>query len=117
MNPTNTCVAEQISMKRKGLDLTQQNLGRLGKKVDKIQKWKYYKEETGRQLFLRALYKLVETKHSFLVKIQPSLFRSRSQTERVQEDKEETCRTRMVDSLRQEDELNLKVPCTLCEDA
>ena len=115
MNPTNTCVAEQISMKRKGLDLTQQNLGRLEKEVDKIQKWKYYKEETGRQLFLRALYKLVEAKHSFLVKIQPSLFRS--QTERVQEDKEETCSTRMVGSLRQEDELNLKVPCTLCEDA
>lgn len=45
LNPTNICVAEQISMKRKGLNLTQQNLGRIGiknikKKVDKIQKGK-----------------------------------------------------------------------------
>lgn len=32
MNPTDTCEAEQISMKKKGLNLTKQNLGRIREK-------------------------------------------------------------------------------------
>lgn len=50
------------SVKRDGLNLTQQNRGRIKTRVDKIQKPKPYKEKTRRQLFSRALCNLVGTK-------------------------------------------------------